>query len=349
MSRDGDSFDTVVKALAADCAREFGAEHADILALERVDGPFSRVQRVCIRTPSGNRYAYVKVFTPRGSGPDESARVERFLRREYRATSALHQALEADADITAVRPIAIRPDLRALVTEEVPGRPFGELLTDERTPTGDLLKIAGRVGKWIRRYQMVSERAGEISLAERRAYLATRLDRLHRVLPVEERDGTLATVDALSRRIGTSSIPAVRIHADLTPMNIMVCDDGRVAVLDFTMVKAGTALHDLTHVHFHLGLMAARTPRRRPLLHALQHAAISGFDTSVTTDDPLFRLMLIQHGVCHVAQLAERRVPVFDAMCRWYLRRRWRVCQEIAAGMGREGAQGRSTVLALDP
>jgi hypothetical protein len=36
--------------------------------------------------------------------------------------------------------------------------------------------------------------------------------------------------------------------------------------------------------------------------------------------------MLWQHAVCHVAMLAERRLPLADAAYRWFLRRRWRRC-----------------------
>jgi aminoglycoside phosphotransferase (APT) family kinase protein len=43
----------------------------------------------------------------------------------------------------------------------------------------------------------------------------------------------------LCREIGVSALPAVAIHADLTPMNIIVDQAGRVAVLDFTMAKKG--------------------------------------------------------------------------------------------------------------
>jgi hypothetical protein len=36
--------------------------------------------------------------------------------------------------------------------------------------------------------------------------------------------------------------------------------------------------------------------------------------------------MLLQHGVCHVAQLAERHFSIVDAAYRWFLRRRWQAC-----------------------
>src|SRR6185436_7288804 len=102
-------------------------------------------------------------------------------------------------------------------------------------------------------------------------------------------------------------------------------------VLDFTMAKTGTAHHDLSHVYFHLELLAMRDRRRRALVTSLQRAMLDGYRPGMTAADPLFRLMLLQHVVCHVALLAERRVPLVDAAYRWYLRRRWRNCEQISA------------------
>ena len=57
---------------------------------------------------------------------------DRMLRREFRATKALFEVLQQDSEIGAVRPIAFLPEHRAVVTEEIPGRPFAELLASDR-------------------------------------------------------------------------------------------------------------------------------------------------------------------------------------------------------------------------
>ena len=64
---------------------------------------------------------------------------------------------------------------------------------------------------------------------------------------------------------------------------------------------------------------------------------LDGYRPGMTAADPLFRLMLLQHAVCHVALLAERRVPLVDAAYRWYLRRRWQLCERIAGWPGDAG------------
>jgi len=331
MSYAGDSFKSVFTTLAADPSTEFGAPGARVAVIRSVDGPFSSVRRVSIQTPSRTTFAYVKIIKPRTHQDDELARANRMLSREYRATQELYSALRQDDEIGAVRPIACLPQHRALVTEEVPGRPLGELLEEASGSTDQLCLIASRVGKWVHAYQQIGAVPGAVEIAERRQYLDDRLALLEgRVLSASDRRATLARFDSMARDLGMASVPAVPIHADLGPMNLMVGDDGRVTALDFTMAKTGTIHHDLSHVYFHLELMAARHRHKDALVRALQSAMLRGYSPSLSARDPLFRMMLQQHAVCHVALLAERRVPVIDLAYRWFLRRRWQLCDQMA-------------------
>jgi hypothetical protein len=320
----------VLAALRGDPSTDFGVPGARVELLRRIDGRFSVVQRVRIHTPARTTCAYIKVMKPRSDAPADLAAAERWIAREFRATQALYDALRQDARIGAVRPLAWLPGFRTIVTEEVSGRPLGELLVEGTRPEADLAAVAESVGAWIRVYQQVIAQSGEIALAERREYLDERLKLIEgRVLSARDRDDLLRRFDRLAHAIGTATVPAVAIHADLSPFNVIVGDDGRMSVLDFTMAKAGTAVHDLAHIYFHLGLMAARHRGRRAVFRVLQRALIAGYSSELTPEDPLFRLMLMQHGACHMALLAQRRVPVLDAAYRWFLRRRWRTCERM--------------------
>ena len=321
-----DVFAPVLKALTADPSTEFGAPDARIEILRTVDGRFSSVQRVRIQTPTCTTHGYIKVLKPRGPGQEELARIGRLLVREYHATRALYDALHQDAGLGALRPIAILPEHRALATEEVPGRPWGEVLAEASAPSDRLTALARQVGTWVRIYQTIGDAPGVIEIPECRSYLDARLQLLEgRVISAAERADVLARFDVYARAIGTSTVPAVTIHADLTPMNIIVDEHGRVTVLDFAMAKTGTAYHDLSHVFFHLEMMAVRHRARKDLFRALQRALLSGYDTSLSADHPLFQMMLLQQAACHVALLAERRIPILDMGYRWFLKRRWEI------------------------
>jgi hypothetical protein len=329
MLQGGDVFAPVLEALKADPSTLFGQPGARVEVLNRISGQFSTVQRLRIHTPTGTTTAYAKILKPYRDNPDELAGVERRLRREYNATAALYEALHQDAEIGAVRPIALLASHLALVTEEMPGRPFGDLLAEANQATDALLAVARRVGAWTRIYQSLGGPQGTVTLAERRTYLDNRLQKLEgRVISPAERHAVLSTFDALAAQLGTPEVAAVPIHADLTPMNIIVGPNGRVAVLDFTMAKLGVIHHDVSHVYFHLEMMGARQ-RKREMMRDLQQALLAGFSPALSADDPLFRLMLMQHAVCHVVQLAARRIPVVDVLYRLFVRRRWLACERM--------------------
>jgi Ser/Thr protein kinase RdoA (MazF antagonist) len=324
----GSDFAPVLDALRQDPSIEFGEPGASIELLDRIDRPFSTIQRVRIQTRTRSVTAYAKILKPYGNSAEELQQADRMLRREFTATKALFDVLRQDSEIGAVRPIAFLPEHRAVVTEEIPGRPFAELLASQSKTTDDLLAVARRIGGWIRIYQSFGASATRVSLAERRAYLDERLKQLEgRVISSEERQAVGSRFDALAERLGPD-VAGVAIHADLTPMNIIVDDTGRIAVLDFTMVKTGTACHDISHLYFHFEMTGARQ-RKREMMRELERALLAGYSPSLSDTDPLFQLMLMQHVVCHVALLASRRVPLVDLAYRWFLRRRWQACLQM--------------------
>lgn len=334
MSHPGHDLQAALTDLAGDPSTPFGAPGARADVLRRIDGPFSTVYRVRIDTPGVVRHAYIKFMIPRDGSVEELARLDRMLAREFAATRHLYDALRQDEAMGALRPLALLRDRRAIVTEEVPGRPYSDLLVDGERSTAALAAIAASVGRWIRIYQEldVTPPPPPIELAERRRYLDDRLRLLEgRVLAPGECRAALARFDALTRDIGAPAVKAVPIHADLTPANVVVDDGGRMTVLDFTMAKTGPTLHDLTHFYFHLELMAGRHRRRLAALREAQAALLGGYAPSCSVHDPLFRLLLLQHAACHLAQLSSRRLPVVDAAYRWFLRRRWRFCERLVA------------------
>ena len=318
----------VLDALKLDPTTEFGAPDARIERLAQTERPLSTIHRVRIHTPTRSVTAYAKILKPYGNTPEELAMADRMLRREFKATKGLFDVLSQDAEIGAVRPIAFLPEQRVVVTEEFPGRPFSDLLDSASRATDDLRAVARRVGSWVRIYQSLGVSESSVSLAERRAYLDVRLKQLEgRVISPAERHGVLSTFDELAARLGPE-VPAVPIHADLGPANIMVDANGRIAVLDFTMVKKGTACHDISHVYFHFEMIGARQ-RKREMMRELQRAMLAGYSPSLSERNPLFQLMLIQQVVCHVALLAARRVPLVDLAYRWFVRRRWQACLQM--------------------
>ena len=106
------------------------------------------------------------------------------------------------------------------------------------------------------------------------------------------------------------------------------------------MAKAGTRVHDVAHLYMHLEFLRWRPRLKSAVVGDAQAALLHGFDPAAVPFDPLFRLMLLQHVICHVAMLTERPSGPLDPAYRWFVRRRWAKCARIP-GIGLRERAGR--------
>ena len=347
-----DDFGPVLAALSEGAQEYFGDARADVEPVARLERPFSALLRLRVKSAGRESHAFAKIFKPRFSTPEERAQLRRWVEREYRAAKKLHEALRPDAGLRAVRPVAVFPDHLAIVTEEVAGTTFERLLRDavwgRRVPV-PIDVVAGRIGAWIRTYQAVIEAEGSLDLRERRKYLEVRLEKLAAAGVLTDADVAMALTrfDALASRVDQPVQPLVAIHADLNPGNILVTPDGGVTILDFAMAKAGSCVHDLSHLYMHLEFLRWRPRLKSSVVGDAQAALCRGYDAERRVDDPLFQLMLLQHLVCHVALLAERPSGPLDPAFRWFIRRRWAKCARMHGLAGRDKSGRRSTASAI--
>ena len=329
----------VLDALRIRSGALFGHPHASFEPLAFFDRPFSTVVRLRIAPPAGSPlYAFTKIYKARVWQPYETPRTAaEVVEQEFAATARLYAALAGRPGFASPRPIASFPEHGAIVTGELEGTPLDRALRRPRRGSTPLLQsIATRIAAWLRAYQSSQgdEARGCWNAAENRAYLDDRLRHITPgFLPDASRREALALFDRLAADV-TGSEPLVAIHADLCPGNILVMPGGGVAVLDFATAQQGTRFHDIAHLYLHLEL-ARRRVRRRVDLGAMQDALIAGFDRASSVSHPLFRLMLLQHIVCHVTQLADsagwRPRAAVRALARW----RWNMCLGMPAMSGR--------------
>jgi tRNA A-37 threonylcarbamoyl transferase component Bud32 len=339
MTPSTDGFRPVLDALSAGAEDYFGDSAARVEPIGRLDRPFSGLLRLRITTRTEATHAFLKIYKPRPPvpyAPDPD--LSRMVEEEYAATLRMYRALTDRPGLAAPRPISVFPEHKAIVTEELTGTSFDRLLRAEawRLKAPAMLQaIATRIGAWIREYQRVMPAAGDLSLPAQREYIDERLRYITpRILSRDERAATLAFFDELAAEVGPARQSLVAIHADLCPANILITEGGGVGVLDFAMAQSGSRFHDAAHLYMHLNRQRLRPRIGAPFIPSVLAALLRAVDESATRPDPLFRLMLLQHAVCHVTQLAGRSGgPVDGALC-WLIRRRWRSC------MATPGLQG---------
>jgi hypothetical protein len=328
MKSSTEGFDSLLAELSAGSQLYFGDGHAVIQPVQRLERPYSALLRLRVEAAGHESYAFLKVFKPRGGSAEEVAQLRRFVEREYRSTHHLHEALRDRTDLTALRPVAVFPDQLALVTEEVRGETFAVVARRGLLGGGaanDAVAVAERIGAWIRTYQEVTAADGLLSLDAQREYIDVRLRKLAgHALSEQERQDALRKFDTIAAGIDGGDLGLVAIHADLTPTNILVAPDGRVTIVDFAMAKTGARYHDVAHLYLHLERLPGRVPLRAVRGEVLQAALLRGVSPTLSASHPLFALMLLQHVVCIVAQLAQREVGVLGPAYRMLLRHRWK-------------------------
>ena len=304
-------FRPVLSKLAADGARYFGSADVQFEPVRQLDRPFSTVLQVRVADHQSSQGAFIKILKPRFDTPAQIAATRQHVRSDFDTMCRVQVALARSQQLDAVRPIACFPEDLALVTGEAVGATLANMLT--RVAAGwrrsaaldEALQALTHVGAWLKTVQSALPQEQDVELSRVRTYVSKRLDELEsmgtvRLTPAGRRtleryqDGLIA---AMPERV-----PAVWIHADFCPENIIV-HAGRVTVLDFVMAKAGTIYHDVAHLYLHIGVMAAKPWCRPSVVRTLQRALITSFETGLDTERPLFALALYQHVLCQLVLL----------------------------------------------
>jgi hypothetical protein len=310
-------FDAVLPRLRDDARQLFGADvRLQPVAYEL--RPFSHLLRLAVwqdghTVPSS--HCFLKIFKPKPV-PDGEAQMRTRVEHDYATNRRIHDGLARFPAFGAVRPLICYPDALTIVTEEATGETLLAHLERHAAwfPSPSVVAQLGATmaaaGQWVRAFQTIEPEGEPIAVADLRAYIDVRLQRLAAagspVITPASRGAVLAHIDALSAALAPTDCRSVVIHADLAPGNMLVSGD-RIVVLDFAMTSRGTRLHDLTRLYLQTDLLGAKPQFRRQVLDAALLALLDGYEPGLTTGDPLFRLLSLLHRVNHLGTLTLNR------------------------------------------
>ena len=309
-------FRPVLAKLEAGGRQYFGPSFVGVAPVRALDRPFSTILEIRVKVQAGTDNAFVKILKPRANTEAEIESMRQNVVKDFEMTSRVHQGLSRYPGLTAVRPIACFPEDLAIVTEQAVGKTLAELLTQAAgwpNPHARqrLVRTVRQAGTWIRAAQAALPQDREIAIDTVKTYFDRRLTDMEARGPMRlTRAGRVALERHRDRLIelalmdqGTHiGFPAVWIHADFCPENVIV-RDGRMTVLDFTMAKAGTIYHDVSHLYLWIESMTAKPWFRRRITALLQAELLDAFEPGLTPDRPLFALTLLQHVLCHLVEI----------------------------------------------
>jgi hypothetical protein len=257
------------------------------------------------------------------------ARVE----HDFVSTRRVFNHMSRWPELGVVRPIACYPEHLAIVTEESTGETLLAVL--ERMAVGfpsrhqmqRLCEITARSGAWLRAFQTLDTVGDSSSINGMRDYIDLRLQRLvaARAARFTERDRqrVIARVERLEAEVQPADQNPVAIHADMAPANILV-DGERIVVLDFAMASRGAIYHDLARLYLQIDLLRIKPQYRSGVIQCVQRALLHGFEPSLTSEHPLFRLLLMRHHVNHLTTLSLGGERFPSNIYNWYVRRHHR-------------------------
>jgi hypothetical protein len=343
-------FEEVLPLLAADVEALYGrgCRLAPVTVFERLYSFVLRIGIVHGDEVTPREHLFVKVSKSKavdGGSTGMRARVE----KDFRVMQRVHERMADGEGYGAVRPVACYPNYLAVVTEEVPGETLLTAVEEQLrwtlnpARTATLQEVFADAGAWIRDFQEPAE--GSFSLEWMRHYIDSRLQRIAKgtgARGARLRGQVLRHIDRLGAQLPGEPASAVTVHADLSPSNIMVCQN-RVVVLDFAMARAGHPLQDVARLFTQLDLLALKPQFRPAVVRPLQRALLRGFDHGLRVDDPAFRLQVLAQRVNHLGSLSLKKYRAVEALYnRFLVWQHWRwIEREIrSSGQGATHAWG---------
>lgn len=325
-----DVFAPVVSQLADRSQEYFGTPHVTLRPVSHVERQFSNILRIQVESDARSFYGIVKVVKTSDASPEHQQKVRQRITIDFAVTLRAYESLQSHPGLGVVRPIACFPEEMAIVTEEAQGSTFASVLDRravwhrDRRSTEELVGVAEQIGAWLRAFQTTGGDHKPVGLGEMREYLDVRLCRtVRRERPEFDertRQAVLRFFDRRSREVSAQDLLGVSIHADFSPENVLV-DGGSITVLDFTMASTGAIYHDLSHMFLHLEKLKAKWWGGERGVDQIQRAMLRGFDPNLSSEHPLFELLLLQHMFCRLPALA---VPSANPLTRLYQRRLWK-------------------------
>jgi thiamine kinase-like enzyme len=308
------TFAPVLARLQVTADALFGSAIRRIEAGREIVGPSARLLPVRVYAASTPVDLFAKRFVPTAGTSEELERPRRYFRWESERTSQAAATFCSTANLGVSRVVASFPDLLTLITERSPGAGLDRVLNRlalvrNRNAVDAALTALNRAGEWVRRFQAGVPVRDPTFRKDYREYMDIRL----RALAASSRGGfngdhraaVLSVFETIERQVDAEELALVAIHADLCPANVVVRDAG-ITVIDLAMSSDGNKYVDLAHLAFHIKLRARRWRLSFVLADRLEHALLGGYDPDLRPDAPLFKLMMLQHTVCHLAGYAAK-------------------------------------------
>ena len=294
--------------------------------------PHSQVYRLELNQ-CNSEYFYIFIKFPIVNPKNRQVAISR-LEKEYEIMAFLSKDNDLNQHGVAV-PLALYPELPALVTIGVQGKTLGELYVKNLRLTGIFSKknsIKRNVqlcAQWLNKFQSNTFQGNQIYqyeddikyIEQRLIVLKTQEPEYYTSVLIEK---TIKKISSMYSELYHRKHPIVGRHNDFTSHNIITTENG-VKVIDFTMFDHGSITDDACRFWFELEMLKLDPTYNSQAVTDLQKVFLNSYQ-SLDSNDPLFVLACIRHVVLKLVEaLGQNRGWGFNS---WYWRRVERTCRD---------------------
>lgn len=254
------------------------------------------------------------------------------ITREDEALRRCTKIFAGSAAVGVPAPVALFPDLYALVMEHAPGTSLDTVLGKAKRSAGAdaitaVTRLSRQCGEWLRMLQAATisaSPAASVNVAwlceERLAYFSRR-----RVLGTGFLRDVKAHVARLLAAVPVSgTIPVADTHGDLRPYNVIVSPDGeRITVVDFGGFRRDAVQYDYLKFRTKLEMLAFGPLFRARDVRRFVDAFSEGYGTAVDEMTPVSQIYRIGFALDQMSECLDGtgypREPLRRRLLLWLL------------------------------
>ena len=265
--------------------------------IDERSNPGSTTYRIELLLGEERHAIYVKTLIP-GRGATE--KIKEDVLKEYEVLCSLYDGFADMPGVSVVRPLAVFPEYRTIVTEEAPGPTLQHRLARATRPwaSSDDSGKAGRscylAGKWLNKFQQLTYRGNSpFSAGDIVDYCNVRLcDLVAR--PDSGVNDSLQEklsdcIEAMSRQAKQQENTVAGCHNDFAPHN-MIAQDNHLCVLDFGFFNYDSTIYDVCRFWHRLETFKTDPLVSSSRITEYQESFLLGYEHTVDRNASAFRL-----------------------------------------------------------
>lgn len=270
---------------------------------------YSYIAKCALTGSNANCRVYIKLYRNIKNLPSEE--VSQQVNTDYQTLVYYYNEFKDSDHFGVAKPLFILPEYHILVTLEVLGITIYDMISSRgkffvsEEYVLQMRNYFKNIGRWLKYFQSLDNSQSEYySIDTLVEYMNIRL----KILTADSRrhfnalysEKILEYIKKNRELVKTQELYIKSSHNDFNLSNIIIQNDGRVTILDFSKIYKDSFLLDVSRIYHQLYLITFKPQYKESVINELQKALLKGFGIEHADRLMLFRFFLIRHTLTHL-------------------------------------------------